>query len=707
MSSRILVLTNDVNDADVLTKVLRGDRSEPFDVESLRSLGAGIDRLRQGGIDAVVVNLGLPDSQGLATFEQLHAAAPHTPIVALSAANDEAPARQAVQRGAHAYLTKGHFDCGLVPQTLRNIMQRKAIEAAFYTEKARAEIALNSISDAVICTDLSGRVNYLNIAAEAMTGWSREEARGQAIENVFRIINGVTRQADFNPVELVLQRDEVMGLKANTVLVRRDGSEAAIEDSASPIHDWDGHITGAVIVFHDISAAKAMTLKMAHLAQHDFLTGLPNRMLLNDRIAQAVTLAKRHNTHLAVLFLDLDNFKTINDSLGHATGDQLLQSVTTRLNACVRSSDTVSRQGGDEFVILLAEGGHEESAALTAGKILAALAKPHAVGDSALHVNASIGISVYPADGLDAEALIKSADTAMYHAKGKGRNNYQFFTSDMNRRAVERQLVESHLRRALDRQEFVLHYQPKVNLATGRVTGAEALLRWRHPDWGLVLPDRFVPVAEDCGLIVPIGRWVLREACGQAQRWIESGLALASIAVNISALEFHQAEFAQALAEMLKQTGLPAHRLQLEITEGGLMRDAKASAKILRELKSMGVQLAVDDFGTGYSSLSYLNQFPIDILKIDQSFVQDIKCADDTGIIVSAVIGMGNNLKLQVVAEGVENQVQLDFLTTRQCDEAQGYLFSRPLAAEQFADILVNGMPARLGNEPKVASCCQ
>jgi EAL domain-containing protein (putative c-di-GMP-specific phosphodiesterase class I) len=337
---------------------------------------------------------------------------------------------------------------------------------------------------------------------------------------------------------------------------------------------------------------------------------------------------------------------------------------------------------------------------------MAALTKPHAIGDTELHVGASIGISVYPADGLDAESLIKNADTAMYHAKGKGRNNYQFFTSEMNRRAVERQAVESGLRRAMDKQEFVLYYQPKVNLASGKVTGAEALLRWQHPLWGMVLPDRFVPVAEDCGLIVPIGRWVLQEACAQARRWLDSGLAVNSIAVNISALEFHQTNFGSTVAAILAQTGLPPSCLQLEITEGGLMRDAKASTEILAALKSMGVQLAVDDFGTGYSSLSYLKQFPIDILKIDQSFVQDIASAEDSGIIVSAVIGMGNSLKLQVVAEGVENQMQLAFLTTRHCEEAQGFLFSRPMAAEQFTNILVNGMPELLDDEPEVASCC-
>ena len=706
MPSRILVLTDNRSDAETLTQLLHGNPGEVFEVEWLRQLSAGVERLRQGGVDAVVADLCLPDSRGMATFDQLLAAAPHTPILTLGAVENEALANQAVQRGAKACLSKEHFMSSLVPQTLRSIIERGHIEEAFFTEKARAEIALNSISDAVICTDLSGKVNYLNIAAETMTGWSRDEARGHPIGEVFQIIDGVTRQPDINPVDLVLQRNEVMGLTANTVLIRRNGSEATIEDSASPIHDWDGRITGAVVVFHDISAAKAMTLKMAHLAQHDFLTNLPNRMLLNDRIAQAITLAKRHNTQVAVLFLDLDNFKTINDSLGHATGDQLLQSVTARLCACVRGSDTVSRQGGDEFVILLSEGGHEGSAALTASKIMAALTEPHAIGDTELHVGASIGISVYPADGLDAEALIKNADTAMYHAKGKGRNNYQFFTSDMNRRAVERQVVESGLRRALDKHEFVLHYQPKINLASGKVSGAEALLRWQHPAWGMVLPDRFVPVAEDCGLIIPIGRWVLHEACAQAQNWLESGLALTSIAVNISALEFHQPNFVGEVTAVLAQTGLPASCLQLEITEGGLMRDAKASTEILTALKSIGVQLAVDDFGTGYSSLSYLKQFPIDILKIDQSFVQDIACADDSGIIVSAVIGMGNSMKLQVIAEGVENQVQLAFLTARHCDEAQGFLFSRPMAADQFTDMLVHGTPGPLDNEPEVASYC-
>ena len=692
MANRILIITCDATDAKVLEDVLVNAKDGPFAIEWVTQLSDGLKRLSAGGIDAIMTDLSLPDSQGIGTFDKLFAVAPHTPIMVLSAMDDEAPAAEAVQRGAQGYLAKEHFGSYLVPQALRNIIQRKVIEETFYIERARAEITLNSISDAVIGTDMSGNVDYLNIAAESMTGWSREEARGHPIGEVMQIINGTTRKPEPNPVELVLQQNEPMGLTAGTILIRRDGSEAAIEDSAAPIHDLSGQITGAVIVFHDITAAQAMAAKMAHLAQHDFLTSLPNRVLLNDRITQAIALAKRRGTHLAVLFLDLDNFKHINDSLGHEIGDKLLKSVAQVLCACVRGSDTVSRLGGDEFVILVTEDKYAEDAALTADKILAALAAPHAIEQHVLHVTASIGISVYPADGQDAETMIKNADTAMYQAKEKGRNNYQFFKSDMNVRAVERQAIEASLRRALARQEFVLHYQPKVNMDTGKITGSEVLLRWMHPELGMMLPDRFVPIAEDCGLIVPIGRWVLREACAQAKRWKDAGLKPASVAVNISALEFRHKDFVEGVRGILTETGLDPCCLQLEITETALMRDAESSTAILQQLKNIGVQLAVDDFGTGYSSLSYLNQFPIDVLKIDGSFVHAIGSTNGNGIIVSAIIAMGTSLKQRVVAEGVEEQAQLAFLKAQHCEEGQGYFFSLPLIAEQFAALLVTGI---------------
>ena len=563
------------------------------------------------------------------------------------------------------------------------------IEESTFKEKVRAEIALNSISDAVICTDIDCNIDYLNFAAEKITGWSREEAYGKPINLVFNIIHSSTRKRAFNPIGLVLQTNKPRTLSPDTLLIKRDGTEVAIEDSTSPIHNWDGKLTGVVIVFHDVSAAKAIAKKIAYSAQHDFLTSLPNRMLLNDRIAQAITLANRHHTQLAILYLDLDNFKNINDSLGHLVGDKLLQSVTKRLKECVRDSDTVSRQGGDEFVILLAETKNSQDAALLAQKILDHLQPLHKIGKSHLHVTTSIGISVYPTDAVDAEALLKSADTAMYYAKEKGRNNYQFFIADMNARAVERLIIESNLRNALDKQQFILHYQPKVNLITGQITGAEALLRWQHDEWGEVVPDIFVSVAEDCGLIVPIGRWVLRQACKQAKIWQDAGLAAITVAINISAKEFLQKDFVEGVRAVLVETRLAAHFLELEITESVLMRDAECSTSILQQLKKMGVKLSVDDFGTGYSSLSYLQRFPIDVLKIDQSFVQKIESAKDDGIIVSAIISMGNSLKLKVVAEGVETPSQLAFLIARNCEEGQGYFFSHPLTAEKLAALLL------------------
>jgi EAL domain-containing protein (putative c-di-GMP-specific phosphodiesterase class I) len=346
-------------------------------------------------------------------------------------------------------------------------------------------------------------------------------------------------------------------------------------------------------------------------------------------------------------------------------------------------------------LILVTENRHaEDDAALTANKIIAALILPHFINANELYVTASIGISVYPTDAMDAETLIKHADTAMYCAKESGRNNYQFFRQDMNVRAVERQVIETHLRQALERKEFVLHYQPLINLDSGRITGVEALLRWIHPNWGIILPDRFIQVAENSGLIVPIGRWVLKEACRQTKRWEDEGLKPGLIAVNISALEFRHKDFVKGVRAILDETGLAPFSLQLEITESVLMSDAESSAAILQELKDMGAQLAVDDFGTGYSSLSYLNQFPIDILKIDQSFVQAIGTENGNGIIVSAVIAMGNSLMQRVVAEGVEKRVQLNFLKESHCEEGQGYFFSRPLVADQFAELLKTGIAA-------------
>jgi diguanylate cyclase (GGDEF)-like protein/PAS domain S-box-containing protein len=688
----VLIVSDVPSDVAALRDALQNAHDGPYEVVWLRRLSEALERLRQEDVDVVLIDVALPDSQGIDTFDQVYAATPHIPILTLSTLEDEALAIEAVERGAQGYLSKGYFSSYLVPQSLRNVIQRKAVEQTLFIERERATITLDSISDAVVGTDLHGVVDYLNKAGEAMTGWTREEAHGRPISEVMPLVNQKTREPVRSPVERVLQRGEAVNLAPDTLLLRRGEQEAAITDSTAPIRDRRGDIAGAVMVFRDITATQIMSQKMAHLAQHDVLTNLPNRLLLNDRIARAIVLAQRNGTSGAVLFMDLDKFKNINDSLGHDMGDRLLQSVAERLRVCVRASDTVSRIGGDEFVILLAATQHADDAAVTAEKIVAAMAVPHRIDKQELFMTTSMGISLFPCDGNTPDVLLKHADTAMYEAKQGGRNNYQFFTSAMNAQAVERLLIESDLRKAIDRGELLLHFQPKVNLHTGRIIGAEALVRWLHPVWGMTWPLRFIHVAEDCGMIVPIGRWVLRDACAHAVRWKKEGLDLGTIAVNVSSLEFRHKDFAQGVRDVLQATGLAPQSLQLEITESVLMRDIPASIAVLTELKSLGVELAVDDFGTGYSSLSYLMQFPVDVLKIDQSFVRNVDTAATNGVIVSAVIGMGKNLSQRVIAEGVEDQAQLDFLRQHDCEEGQGYFFSRPVDADAFEQLLRSGL---------------
>ncbi len=438
----------------------------------------------------------------------------------------------------------------------------------------------------------------------------------------------------------------------------------------------------AVKLAEQVQQAK---LELDRLAHHDVLTNLPNRVLLGDRLDQAIERARRRHGQLAVMFLDLDRFKHINDSLGHAVGDQLLQAVARCLVRCVRGSDTVCRQGGDEFILLLPDIEHAEDAAAIAQKILHAMARSHRVDHHALHIGLSIGVSLFPDDGQDAATLLRNADIAMYHAKESGRNNCTFFQPAMNARAVLRQSTEAGLRLALERNEFVLHYQPKIDLVSGRVVGAEALVRWQHPQRGLLLPQHFIAIAEECGLIVPLGRWVLRQACEQAQAWRRQGLPPLLMAVNTSPLEFRGAGFLPFLRQTLAETGLWPGSLELELTESMLMHDAQASDRLLKDIARLGGKLAIDDFGTGYSSLSYLTQFPIHTLKIDQSFVSQMTGSRADATVVSAVISMGKSLHKQVIAEGVETRQQCAFLAAQGCDEGQGYYFSRALDAPAFA----------------------
>jgi diguanylate cyclase (GGDEF)-like protein/PAS domain S-box-containing protein len=569
----------------------------------------------------------------------------------------------------------------------RDLSESKASEAKYRG-------LLEAAPDAMVVVNQRGEIVLLNVQAEKQFGYRRDELLGQKVTNIIpegfaeRLIADALR-----PAAEALAQQIGTGIELNGR--RKDDSEFPIEIMLSPLENAEGILVTAAI--RDITKRKTAEALIIHSAEHDFLTGLPNRMLLTDRVDQAIRLARRYKRKVAVLFLDLDGFKHINDSLGHPTGDKLLQSVAKRLINCVRASDTVSRQGGDEFVVLLVDEEQADDAAITARRMLRAVAGSYLIDRHDLHITSSVGVSVFPDDGIDAETLIKNADTAMYQAKENARQSYQFFKPAMNARAVERQAIEESLRRALERDEFALHYQPKVNLTTGEIVGAEALLRWTNPIRGAVSPAQFIPVAEDCGLILPIGNWVLRRACLQARAWLDAGLALGTIAVNISSIQVRDETFLDGIFDILEETGLDPELLELELTESVLMKNVDSTATMLKALRARGVKIAIDDFGTGYSSLSYLKKFPIDALKIDQSFVRQITTVTDETIIVAAVIAMGRSLKLRVIAEGVETQEQLAFLQAHQCDEAQGYYFGRPVPHQEFAKLLETGLREVVG----------
>jgi diguanylate cyclase (GGDEF)-like protein/PAS domain S-box-containing protein len=691
MPQTVLLIHGDGSKAKVVNDALLSSTDGFFIVEWVELCSEALERLRRNGkerVAAILVNLFLPDSEGQGTLDRIFQTSPDIPILVLSSLEHESAAKLAVQRGAQDYLLEDHLDTYLIPKALRNMLERASNAEALFREKERAQVTLDSIGDAVVCTDVSGNVTFLNPIAKALTGWPGDEAIGRPFVQVFRIIDVLDHHRAVDPMALVTKTNKPLNLPEGSILVRRDGIESAIEDSTAPIHDRRGQVTGAVMVFHDVTQARAMSQKLSHLAQYDYLTDLPNRLLLNDRLTQAISAAHRHQQQLAVLFVDVDRFKHVNDSLGHPIGDKLLLSIAQRLVASVRSSDTISRQGGDEFVALLSSVAHAADAALSAQKILTAAAMPHRMEEHDMQITLSVGISIYPDDGVDAATLLKNADIAMLSAKDNGRNNYQFFRPAMNEHALERQSIEGSLRHALDRGEFVMHYQPKLDLVTETLTGAEALIRWRQPNRGIVFPHDFIPIAEQCGYIVPIGRWVLREACRQRRFWLDAHLAPIPIAINISAVELRSNNFVEHVRDILEETGLESRYLEFELTETAFMQDPQSTIAVLCALKDMGIQLTLDDFGTGYSSLSYLKRFPIDALKIDKSFVHGLCTDSDDSKLVSAVINLGRSFHLQVIAEGVETREQFLALQAQNCAEGQGYYFQAPIAADEFTKLL-------------------
>lgn len=551
-------------------------------------------------------------------------------------------------------------------------------------ETAFNQTIIRSSPFAIYTRDRAGLVTAWNPAAEKLFGWTAAEIIGRPLLSVPPSKERETAELR----ERVLAGESIIDLEVQRQ--RSDGTLFDLSTTLAPLRDASGAVSGYLAIAADISARKAAERQVEFLAYRDVLTGLPNRLLLQDRFGQAVAHAERDQSRVALLFLDLDNFKTINDSLGHAVGDALLQDIARRLAECVRETDTISRQGGDEFLIVLSDLGTAEAITPVLLKIRERLQDPFLIDGHELATSASIGVALYPDDGRDFETLHQKADTAMYRAKDAGRNHYRFFDEQMNIEAVEHLRLKNGLRRALAQDEFELHYQPQIELASGRVVGVEALLRWRHPEDGLIPPARFIPVAEDSGLIVPIGEWVLAEACRQATAWRAAGLPPLVMAVNLSAVQFRRGELQQTVLRVLQRSGFDPRLLDLELTESIMIHDAEAVLATVRQLKQQGIRLSIDDFGTGYSSLSYLKRFDVDKLKIDQSFVRDLARNPDDAAIVRAIIQMAASLGLQTLAEGVEDAEALRLLRQFGCHAAQGFYFARPMEAQALADYVLH-----------------
>jgi diguanylate cyclase (GGDEF)-like protein/PAS domain S-box-containing protein len=567
----------------------------------------------------------------------------------------------------------------LVRKLVRSEQEALDANILLAQSEARVRAVLDNVDDGIVTANENGTIESFNPAAQRIFGYKAEEVLGQ---NLSMLMPEPYRSSHAGYINAYLRTGsaKIIGQGKDLTGLRKDGTAFPMELLLNEMQF--GEERRFIAALRDNTARNAAEQNMLYLASHDALTGLPNRSLLQDRIYQALAQAYRSGQRVAVLFIDLDQFKTINESLGHEVGDHLLQEIAKKLPICLRDEDTVARQGGDEFIVVLPSIDDAEDAAPVSQKLLEILAEQFLVDGHELHTSASIGISVFPEDGEDVETLLKNADTAMYHAKRLGRNTSQFFAAHMNQVIEERLSLETSLRRALERGELLLHYQPLVDLRTGIVVGMEALVRWQHPQSGLISPEKFIPIAEETGLIIPIGEWVLQTACQQHKAWQDQGIFLPQMAVNLSPRQFRQKNMVDTIGGIIRDSGVEPQFIGLEITEGMVMENADDAVRTLHALSDTGIQLSIDDFGTGYSSLSYLKRFPIDKIKIDQSFVRDIATDPDDAAIVTAIIAMAHSLNVKLVAEGVETAQQFDFVRERDCDEYQGYYFSKPLSAE-------------------------
>ncbi len=577
-----------------------------------------------------------------------------------------------------------------LPKNAKEVLNIIAARAGAELERKLSEEELKLAShvyentiEGIMVTDVKGRILSVNPAFTTITGYSAEEAIG----NTPRLLKSNKHERPF--YKQMWKSIITQGSWKGEIWNRRKSGEVYPERlTISTIRDASGKAIRYTAVFYDITDIKESEDKIRHRAFHDPLTELPNRLLFQDRLLQAIAHAKRSNDQLAVMFMDVDHFKNLNDSLGHHMGDIFLHRLATQLTQIIRVEDTVSRMGGDEFTILLTQISSETDAASIANKILALFKSPFELGGHNVHLGASIGIALYPNDGDNTDTLIRNADTAMYHAKERGRNNYQFFTAEMESRVRERVILEADLRKGLERDEFNLYYQPIYHLQTEAVMGFEALIRWQHPESGFISPAKFIPIAEERGLIVPIGEWVLRKACQQLERWSQQRNDSLYMSINISAHQFTKKEFIRTVSEILGESRFKPEQLIFEITETAMMDNVGYTIQTLKQLRAMGIQIAMDDFGTGYSSFTYLKQLPIDILKLDHTFMRDVMHDPDSAEIAASIIDLAKKLRLNVIAEGIETPEQLEFLKKHQCARGQGFLFSKPLPQDEASELL-------------------
>ncbi len=681
----ILLIEDNPGDARLIEVMLAETGALLFSLEHAAFLYEGIEHLEKSAFDVVLLDIGLPDSNGLDSIIEITGKAPDTPVVMMTGLDDEETAIAALRMGAQDYLVKGQIDSGSLLRSIRYAIERRRVEENLWSSRQFIQRVTEAAPNIIYVFDLiESRVVYVNHTLRDVLGYSIEDIEKMGPGLYERLLHPEDR---LHLPELIKRYESAREgdvIETELRIKHSDGRWRWLNT-----HDVvftrtpDGRPSQILGTAQDNTGRKYMEDTIRHYAYHDTLTSLPNRRLLTDRIRQALTQASREGHMAAVLCLDLDKFKDINDALGHDAGDCVLREVAYRIKACLRESDTVSRFGGDEFVVLLYKTAHESDAALTAGKITSSFRKPFVVDGRFLQCTTSVGISLYPADGADVETLLRNADLAMYKAKEQGRNTYRFYKSSMNDEVLNRAKLEFQVRSSLERGELELHYQPQINIASKKISCIEALVRWRHPERGLLPPSDFLPLAEEMGFITSIDEWVLREACLQTRTWQGAGHPDLCVAVNFSSCHIQRPHLADSVSWILQETGLAPSSLGIEISESTTISERDFSLSNMNDLAGMGTRIVLDNFGKGRTPIHYLKKWPVHSLKIDKSFISGMSADPDYKSVVHAVITMAHQLGLEIVAGGVETEVQLSYLRSVRCDQMQGYYFSRPLPADE------------------------